>query len=197
MTRNVYRNRHYNTPGHAHELTFSCYRRIPFFSKSLACELFLEELQSGRVEHDFLIWAYVIMPNHIHLLIKPGQNEYSIATITKSIKGRFAKKYLKRLSDLEEKSVLEKCTVIEKGQRKHRIWQRGGGFDRNMWNPKAIHDAIRYIEANPVRARLIVTPVEWKWSSSWARRNGCGVVPDTFTLPVELPDPQKIKMKML
>jgi putative transposase len=65
-----------------------------------------------------------------------------------------------------------------------RFWQHGGGFDRNLWNAKAIHDAINYIEANPVRRGLASAPENYRWSSSYARVRNQGVVPDTFNMPV-------------
>ena len=191
MAKKLFKNKHYNTPGHAHELTFSCYRRIPFFIDRLACAKFLFELNQGREDFSFLLWAYVIMPNHIHLLIWPTKNDYNIAKITKSIKGRLAKKYLTHLKETKNTFILNQCSVVEKGMNKHRFWQRGGGFDRNLWNPKAIHDSIGYIEANPVRLRFVSTPEEWLWSSARARKIGEGVIPDVFTLPVKLDNPQK------
>jgi len=63
--------------------------------------------------------------------------------------------------------------------------------DRTLWNPKAIHDSIGYIEANPVRLKLISSSEEWLWSSARARKTGKGVVPDVYTMPVKLDNPQK------
>ncbi len=82
------------------------------------------------------------MQNHIHLLIWPTKNDYNIAKITKSIKGRLAKRYLKHLQESENHFFLNQCSVVEKGINKHRFWQQGGGFDRNLWNPKVIYDSI-------------------------------------------------------
>jgi REP element-mobilizing transposase RayT len=62
--------RHYNEPGHAHELTFSFYRGRSHGNDTVLCELFLEELDHSRQSDDFLLWAYVIMPSHVHMLIR-------------------------------------------------------------------------------------------------------------------------------
>jgi len=51
--------------------------------------------------------------------------------------------------------------VIKKGKKGFRVWEPGGGFDRNLWSVKAIHYTIRYIEGNPVRAELVVNPEDW------------------------------------
>ena len=65
-----------------------------------------------------------------------------------------------------------------------RFWQRGGGYDRNMTDRKAIHSSIQYIEANPVRSGLVEKPEDWKWSSAYTRVNDVGLIPDKFNIPV-------------
>ena len=71
MEDRLFSNKHYNTPGHAHELTFSVYRRNNLFADIKACEILVEEIDTARREFLFKLWAYVIMPNHVHLLIWP------------------------------------------------------------------------------------------------------------------------------
>jgi putative transposase len=186
MERDIFRNRHYNTPGHAHELTFSVYRCQNLFLNTNACELFLSELVAAREEYSFRLWAYVIMPNHVHLMLWPLENHYSIELITKTIKGRVAKKHIHSIEESDDTAILETYRVVEKGVKKYRIWQRGGGFDRNLWNPKAIHASIEYIEANPVRKMLVKSPAKYRWSSAHARETGKGVLPDEFNIPVKL-----------
>ena len=65
-----------------------------------------------------------------------------------------------------------------------RFWQAGGGFDRNLWNAKAIHNSIKYIEYNPVRAGLVNAPEEWQWSSAHARSTNKGLLPDDLDIPI-------------
>ena len=62
----------YNEPGQPRELTFSCYRRMPFFSREGTCEWFRQALEAARTKFDFQVWAYVLMPDHVHLLVNPG-----------------------------------------------------------------------------------------------------------------------------
>jgi len=76
----------YNIPGHAHELTFSCYRNRRFLLSERTCQLLIESIEKAREEHHFSLWAYVIMPDHVHLLIQPRDNEYNISNILKEIK---------------------------------------------------------------------------------------------------------------
>ena len=59
----------------------------------------------------------------------------------------------------------EMADIAPDGQASYRFWQRGGGYDRNLWSPEEIHEKIHYIHANPVRRGLVVRPEDWPWSS--------------------------------
>jgi putative transposase len=180
---------HYNSPGHAHELTFSCYRRQPFLVDSLACQIFMDELNRSRTIYSFKIWAYVLMPHHVHLLIWPLNHNYDIGKIESGIKGIMAKQYRKRLMETDPVKH-DTFLVLAENEKQFVFWQKGGGFDRNLYNAKAIHDSIRYIEANPIRSGLVGETKEWQWSSAFARAHQNGVIPDTFAMPVEMQHPQ-------
>jgi putative transposase len=170
---------HWNTPGHAHELTFSCYRRREYFFDHVACEILLEEIERARKIYSFKLWAYVVMPSHVHLLLWPKDAKYDIAKIQSGIKGIMSKRYGKYLAETDV--ARHDNFLLKKGEfASFLFWQPGGGFDRNLWNPKAIHDSISYIEANPVRRKLASTPEAWRWSSAFGRACNFGLVPDEF-----------------
>ncbi len=174
--------KHYNIPGHAHYLTFSCYHRFDYLSDPESRSIFMEELDHARSELQFNLWAYVLMPNHVYLLY-PYQQVYKISSILQAIKGRTSKRYSAWLRETYPRRYED--SLIRIGlNRKFRFWQAGGGFDRNLWNPEAIHRAIDYIESNPFRATLVGAPEDWTWSSAHARATGCGVVPDKTDVPM-------------
>ncbi|MCJ7812184.1 transposase [bacterium] len=173
----------YNITGHAHELTFSCYHQYDYLNDPLCCRLLMEELSTARVKYKFYLWAYVLMPTHIHLLIYPYKSNYNISIILQSIKGKLSTSYRNLLS--KDNPELFKKMCIKIGRKEvFRFWQVGGGFDRNLWNTKAIHSSINYIEANPVRAGFVENPEDWKWSSAKARKYQKGLIPDDFDIPV-------------
>jgi putative transposase len=78
--------RNFNIPGHAHELSFSCYRSFKFLEAERTCLWLIESINAARLKHDVAVWAYVIMPEHVHLLICPRRAEYDIAAIRQIIK---------------------------------------------------------------------------------------------------------------
>jgi putative transposase len=156
----------YNKLGDAHAVTFSCFRRQAFLSKARSCNWFIEALERARQIHHFHIWAYVVMPEHAHLLIWPTEPQTELSDILNSIKQSVAKRaliYVRReapsfLTHMEDRQP--------NGKVHYRFWQRGGGFDRNVVEPRIIYHQIDYIHENPVRRGLCATAVEWLWSSA-------------------------------
>jgi putative transposase len=61
----------YNTFGHDHFITFSCYHRLPYLNDDHARTVFLDTLERTRQKHQFHVFGYVLMPEHVHLLRMP------------------------------------------------------------------------------------------------------------------------------
>jgi len=159
------RRRNYNIPGHAHVLTFSCYHRYEFLKSDRTCQWLAESIDHARLELDFAIWAYVFMPDHAHILVFPKRNSYDIAKIRHEIKhpvGMHAIRFL-------EKSAPDWLPRItrHRGKKTERLfWQSGGGYDRNIDEPKTLQREIEYIHMNPIRRGLVTKAEDWKWSSA-------------------------------
>src|SRR5947207_1186785 len=134
----------YNIPGHAHFLTYSCHQRLPLLSKDRSRSWVVKEIQDARVQFDFDLWAYVIMPEHVHVLIRPRQPEYRMSHILAALKRPVsvqAKAYLVETNQVE---WLRRLTVREGDQEVFRFWLPGGGYDKNLWNEKPILEVIEY-----------------------------------------------------
>ena len=152
-----------NMPGQAHELTFSCYRNQPFLSSHRVCNWLVESIRQARETHQFNLWAYVFMPDHVHLLICPRESTYDISSILKAIKTPVGKQVLGYLRNNNPEGMTRLATGQE--YRKYRFWQKGGGYDRNINKVDTLLHLIRYIHNNPVRKKLVKTPQEWYYSS--------------------------------
>jgi putative transposase len=158
----------FNDPGHAHALTFSCFRRQPFLSKHRSRAWFIEALERARDKHRFHIWAYVIMPEHAHVLLWPTETNYEVSEILNSIKQSVAKRALTFVRR-EAPSFLARMEDRQpNGKSRYRFWQRGGGYDRNVVEPKTAYQQIDYMHNNPVRRGLCDRPDDWPWSSAAA-----------------------------
>jgi len=68
----------YQTEGSYHFITFSCYRRLPYLNDDPARIVFEEILERLRQRHQFYVFGYVLMPEHVHLLLsEPRQQTLS------------------------------------------------------------------------------------------------------------------------
>jgi len=68
-----------------HFLTFSCYRRRPLFRNPAHCALFLKVLDRVRRRYRFMVLGYVVMPEHVHLLVSEPQRE-TLSTAIQALK---------------------------------------------------------------------------------------------------------------
>jgi putative transposase len=179
----------YNTPGDAHALTFSCFGRQPLLSSDRSKEWFLRSLSAARTKHRFALWAYVLMPEHVHLVIFPEHDPYSISDILSAIKQPVTRQALKYVRAHAPDALPRMRDERAHGKVSHRFWQRGGGFDRNLVKPEAVHATIDYVHANPVRRGLVACPEDWAWSSArfFAGRTDVPLVPNIETLPLRPP----------
>jgi len=162
------RRKRFDTPGHAHALTFSCFHNQPLLKSTITCEWMIAAIDRARNLHGFDLWAYVLMPTHAHLLIAP--EPYSaIGSILKSIKQSIARRAATAARSTSP-NLLEamRSGKSDASTEVLRFWQAGGGYDRNLWSPRPIWNMIDYIHANPVRAGLCKRAVDWRWSSAAA-----------------------------
>ena len=167
-----------NTPGDAHELTFCCYRRHAFLTAERCCKWLCDSINKARQRHDFIVWAYVFMPEHVNLLNQPRASEYDMFKILQTIKqpvGRKAMHYLRQNSP----EWLPRLEVRDGKRLRYLFWQPGGGFDRNSVDAAALLAMIEYIHANPVRRGLVARPEDWKWSSAGWLEGKNSLRPDT------------------
>lgn len=159
--------RHYDTHGDAHFLTFSCYKHQRFLVRDLTCEYLADAIERAQIKQSFHLWAYVFMPEHVHLLIWPREN-CSVSLILLSIKQSVARKAVFYLRSHNPDGL--KYLATGQKHAPYPFWQDGSGYDANLHEPRALLSRVEYIHANPVRSQLVEYPEDWKWSSvrDWA-----------------------------
>lgn len=158
--------KHFHEPGHLHEFTFSCYRRLPLLSDSSLLEPLARSIDAaGEAEH-FELVAFVLMPDHVHLLSYPREASADFGRYLARIKQPFSKLVKERWT-AQGSPLLESLMIRERpGKVCFRFWQEGAGYDRNLYSPAAIIAAIDYIHNNPVRRGLCSLATQWEWSSA-------------------------------
>jgi putative transposase len=132
----------YQHEGHYHAINFCCYRHLPYLNDDPSRILFEQTLERIRQRHQFFLFGYVIMPDHIHLLLTEPK-AHSLATTIGVLKAETSK--------------------LLKGKRAQ-FWQTRY-YDFNILTDKKYTEKLRYIHRNPVEEGLVEKPEDWPWSS--------------------------------
>ena len=106
-----------------------------------------------RQTPDVALWAYVIMPEHVHVLLHPRAAEYEMRRILVLFKQPVAKAARKWLEANRQSAWLERLTVVYPSRRVFRSWQPGGGFDHNVFREKTVAAIVDYDSCEPGSAQ--------------------------------------------
>jgi putative transposase len=166
--------KHYHEPGHIHELTFSCYKRLPLLTNDHWRSLLAHSLDRATNRHQYRLCAFVFMPEHVHLLVYPEAAPAGVDQLLRAIKRPFSLR-IKRLLKEAGSGLLDRLTVRQRpGVTTFRFWQKGPGYDRNLTEVPTTLTAIDYIHLNPVRRGLVQSARDWRWSSARMYENPQG-----------------------
>ncbi|MBZ5659314.1 MAG: transposase [Acidobacteriia bacterium] len=151
--------RHYGR-GHLHFITFTCYRRLPLLRSVRARNMFVQILGEERDRHGFSLVGYVVMPEHIHLLIsEPAAGTPS--TVIQILKQRVSR----RLRRKKRGPTRQLNLMFAHGNDSlPRFWQRRF-YDFNVWSLKKRVEKLHYMHMNPLKRKLVDHPKDWPWSS--------------------------------
>ena len=137
----------YQHLGHLHFVTFSCYRRHAYLRATAARDLFEDALERVRCRYEFDVVGYVVMPEHIHLLVSEPQID-SLAIALQALK----------------------LSVARRSELGH-FWQ-ARYYDFNVYSDDKRLEKLDYMHWNPVKRGLVERMEDWKWSSYRFYRTG-------------------------
>jgi putative transposase len=126
--------------GNLHFITFSCHGRRPYLRTPEARSLVENAIERARISYGFWVTGYVIMPNHVHILIGEPENK-SIADVMKAIK-----------------------LSVTLRQKERPFWEQRY-YDFNVFTEEKRIEKLRYMHRNPVGRSLVQRPEDWAWSS--------------------------------
>ncbi len=146
---------------HLHFITCTCYRRLPLLGTATARNLFVKILGEVRDRYGFSLVGYVVMPNHIHLLISEPERG-TPSTVMQILKQRASRRL--RGNRRRRPGAQLGLPFKEGGSSPRQFWQRRF-HDFNVWSLKKKSEKLRYIHFNPVMRQLVRDPKDWPWSS--------------------------------
>jgi putative transposase len=130
----------YQHTGNFHFITFSCFHRAPYLASPPARDLFENALERTRLRAKFVVAGYVVMPEHVHLLI------------SEPLKGTVA-------------TVIRALKLSVSLRRTQRPFWQARYYDFNLFMEKKHIEKLRYMHRNPVARGLVAKPEDWPWSS--------------------------------
>jgi putative transposase len=147
--------------GELHFLTFSCYRRLRLLGTADARTVFVRELTKVRQEYGFLLVGYVVMPNHVHLLMSEPKRG-TPSTVVQMLKQRVSR-HMRNPKSPAAKGQLRVPFPTLVSDLSH-FWQPRF-YDFNVYSAKKQKEKLDYMHANPVNRCLVKHPRNWPWSS--------------------------------
>jgi len=159
------RRRRFDSDRMPRELTFSCYHKLPLLSPHRTRQWFVDSLKKERLNWPIDLWAWALMPEHVHLLVAPRETGVEIGRFQGAVKEQTAKLAIAWLEQ-HAPAWVAKLTVREGRRVRRRFWQPGGGYDRNIDNMATLEASIHYLHNNPLRRGLVSSPLDWEWSSA-------------------------------
>lgn len=134
-------------PGVPHHVTQRGVRRMETFFEHADYEAYISLMAKWCASYGVDIWAYCLMPNHVHLIAVPE----SVDSLARGI-GEVHRRYTQMIN-------------FRKGWKGY-LWQ--GRFASFPMDEAHLLAAVRYVELNPVRAKLVEKPQDYRWSSARA-----------------------------
>jgi putative transposase len=145
-----------NLPGALHYITGNVWHRIPIFRQEHCCLAFLNECDDLLKKWPAKLITHVVMPDHFHLIANPRDGD--IRGFSAALKSLTARKIIELTGD--EHFLREKPDVDGSI---HQVWQESfKAFP--LWSLWMIKQKINYIHANPVRAKLVASAKDYRWS---------------------------------
>ncbi|MFA6908412.1 MAG: transposase [Patescibacteria group bacterium] len=171
----------FHDENYGHFITTKTFRNKRLFHDPRCCEILLEDIKFYRKKLGFKLVGYVIMPDHIHLIVwwDVGKHpELTVSKIMRSIKsysGNAIARYLHpgrrgpltssvKRSGQGTRPTPKEYPHRKMSEQKYNIWQPSF-YDFNIYSDKKLEEKINYIHWNPVRAGLCKDPEDWPWSS--------------------------------
>jgi putative transposase len=154
--------KHYDHDGRARFITFCTHRKIPLLTNNKFREIIIDSIKEARINHDFKLLGYVIMPEHIHIVLLPAI-QVKVGPLIGDIKKSSSKKIHRLLQD-GGSNMIKRLTVFRNGEHRFALWQRRC-YDHNCRTEESVLEKINYCHNNPVKRGFVKSPRDWQWSS--------------------------------
>ncbi|MGQ0542930.1 MAG: REP-associated tyrosine transposase [Blastocatellia bacterium] len=137
--------------------------RLPIFRTDALAQILCSALDEARRSGKFLIFSFVIMLDHFHLVT---DSKIDSKDILRFVKGIASRRIIDHLKENNHADSLEKLRIARRSDgSEFMVWQRHPNT-RLLWSEQMLWQRIQYTHLNPVRAGFVDHPNDWRWSSA-------------------------------
>ena len=155
--------------------------RLPVFRTDAIKIVTCNAIDEARTSCGFLLFAYVIMPDHFHLITDSPRKS---STVLQFIKGIVSRRVLGYLKEMKYESSLRKLEHDDwKRNHRYSVWQHDSDVF-SITSETTFMQKVNYIHQNPVRAGLVELTENYRWSSArlWSK---CPTEEEPLTVDIE------------
>lgn len=149
-----------------HFLTITIIEWIDIFTKPQYFQIIVDSLKYCQKNKGLLLYEFVIMTNHLHLIAKAGEGN-KLSQIISDFKKHTTREILKKLEKDNRKYILNliKNSFAKKKDYQNQIWQREN-YPETIMNENFLKEKINYIYNNPVKKGYVAKQEDWLYSSA-------------------------------
>ncbi len=154
----------------AYFLTFTVVGWIDLFTRKECCEILIESLKFCQKSKELELYAYVIMPSHVHLLARRTSGEMS--DLIRDFKSHTAKEIIRFVNTDDRESrkewllhMFRYFAKYQKQNKEFQVWQKTSN-PIEVYSNTVIDQKIEYIHLNPVKAKIVTVPEAYWYSSA-------------------------------
>ncbi len=153
-------------------LTLTIVEWIDLFTRPVYKDMIIDSLKFCQDKKGLVVNAYVIMPSHLHLIVRAG-GEAGLSKILQSFKAHTAREILKYLKDKKQPESRREWLLNHfafnarknKTHSQHQVWQ-SDNHPIELYSPRVIRQKLRYIHYNPVEDKIVAKPKDYLYSSA-------------------------------
>lgn len=163
-------------------LTFTIVEWIDLFTRPVYKDIVIDSLKFCQEKKGLELYAYVIMPSHIHLIAKT-ENTRGLSPIIQSFKSFTAKRFLDYIKDHQQPEsrrewLLNHFAFNARKNKTHSIYQiwQANNHPTSLISPKVTRQKLSYIHQNPVAAKMVALAEQYLYSSASNYVDGTGLL---------------------
>lgn len=155
-------------PAHLYFVTTGAVQRQHIFRRDVIKRILVDSLNTGRILKQYELFAFVIMPNHVHWIMR-CLNDYTPPDILREFKKATANLILRHFEAEDNQKVLKfLASVVEPSHdQQYAVWEREYQA-KNVFSPEFLRQKLDYVHRNPLQShwRLVERPEQYFWSSA-------------------------------